>query len=200
MLNSLTGYITDCLPGVVRIQSGGVEWELEVSRATVQQLLGRTDEVRVLVYLQHRENLMRLYGFAEEDERNLFHELTKVEGIGPKQALRVLSGVSPTRMREILETEDLNSLLSIPGLGKKTASAVLLKLRGVLRYAPDAKHGVEPAADDLVAGLVEMGYDRKLVESVIHEISSQQDLPATSGAEQASREAEIFRRAIVALG
>ncbi|MFN2312261.1 MAG: Holliday junction branch migration protein RuvA, partial [Spirochaetia bacterium] len=108
MLNSLTGYITDCLPGVVRVQTGGVEWELEVSRATVQRLLGRTDEVRVLVYLQHRENLMRLYGFAEEDERNLFHELTKVEGIGPKQALRVLSGVSPSRMREILETEDLN--------------------------------------------------------------------------------------------
>ncbi|TVR89402.1 MAG: Holliday junction branch migration protein RuvA [Spirochaetaceae bacterium] len=200
MLNSLTGHITDCLPGLLRIQTGGVEWELEVSRATVQQLLGRTDEVRVLVYLQHRENLMRLYGFAEEDERNLFHELTKVEGIGPKQALRVLSGVSPTRMREILETEDINSLLAIPGLGKKTASAVLLKLRGVLRYAPEAESSGEAVAEDLVAGLVEMGYERKLVETVVREICAQPDLPAATGAQQASREAEIFRRAIVALG
>ena len=86
MFNSLRGTITTVGPGYLRLETAGVEWELEASAETVNHYQAGDPDARVLVFLYHREDTMKLFGFATEAERRMFLELTKVDGVGPRQA------------------------------------------------------------------------------------------------------------------
>ncbi|MFW6292397.1 MAG: Holliday junction branch migration protein RuvA, partial [Spirochaetota bacterium] len=134
MFNSLRGTISGRGPNSLYVTTAGVEWELDVSGFTLRSLAthGSADEVRVFTYLYHREDQMRLYGFASPDERRVFLELTRVSGIGPRAALKMLSGTSPNEIIRMLEAEDVDGLVRLPGLGRKTAQKVILTLRGKL--------------------------------------------------------------------
>jgi len=207
MFNSLTGTITRCRDGLLRLQTGGVEWELEISAATEAALQsgggdgggGGDGETRVFVSLYHREDAMRLYGFATPEERELYHQLLKVTGIGPRQALRILSAASTEDLVQAIEAADAESLARLPGLGKKTAGKIIVALQGVVRLAESAgSAGGAPAGDgsDLVDALVGMGFERKQSEKAIREARGAMEHSELPPQE---REREILRRAIVAL-
>ena len=197
MFNSLTGTITGRSPNALCLMTGGVEWELEVSGFTLRNLPSHeTGPVRVFTYLYHREDQMRLYGFATSDERRVFLELTSVSGIGPRAAIRMLSGTSPAELVGMLETEDVDGLVRLPGLGRKTAQKVILALRGKLVMEPAATasgHG------ELVEALVEMGFDRSGASSVVGSLAGELAADESAGGDPAEREKEIFRLAIVRL-
>ena len=95
MFNSISGRITAKLPNTLYIENNGIEWDLMVSSLALDSFGLVGDTARVYVWLYHREDQMRLYGFPSPEERDIFLELTKVDGIGPKQAVRILSSIRP---------------------------------------------------------------------------------------------------------
>ena len=95
MFNSINGRLSEKRADTICIETGGVEWELAVPARSVDDFGRIGDEARAFTWLHHYEDGMRLYGFPSEADRAAFRELMKVEGIGPKQALRILSGIKP---------------------------------------------------------------------------------------------------------
>ncbi len=137
---------------------GGVGYLLH---ATPAVLRADGDEVVVQTYLHVREDALQLYGFAEPAERELFELLLSVSGVGPKVALAIVSGYSPSELRRAIVREDAKLFETIPGIGRKTAQRVVLELReriAPLTAVPDSTPG-EPDTH-LVArdALVELGY------------------------------------------
>ena len=130
MFNSLTGEITYKGEERLCLQTGGVEWELVVSRRALDRLPKVGEVARVFTHLVHREDIMRLYGFCDNAERSLFLDLLKVEGVGPRGALKMLSGVDREQFTQALDRDDVDALSTVPGVGKKTAQKIILALKG----------------------------------------------------------------------
>ena len=138
---------------------------------------------------------MTLYGFAGTDERFLFHDLLRVSGIGPKQAIRILSGMSVEQIVKSLDADDIDGLSRIPGLGKKTAQKIILALRGRLTLPQEDDEKVKPFAE-IVTALIEMGFEKQSATRVVERCAA--DISEESMSSE-DREKEIFRRAIVSL-
>lgn len=205
MFNSLSGIITAKLPKQVFIDTNGIEWDLCVPDSNLDMLPPVGSEARIFTWLQHTDQLMTLYGFASADERSLFLDLLKVDGVGPKGAVKIMSSVSSSRLMEILENGDLEMLEKIPGVGKKTAGKMILTLKGKLKLSENAGGAVVRVAAaspyaDVVSSLASMGYDKRLVEQKIAQLvevlTNQSDF---AGKSQKEREDLLFRRALVEL-
>jgi Holliday junction DNA helicase RuvA len=193
MFNSLRGIITEKFSDTVRIATGGIEWDVAVPATDVSRLPPVGEEGRVFVWLYHREDQMRLYGFADEPRRSTFLELLKVEGVGPRGALKIMGGIGQEELERALETEDLARLEAVPGLGRKTAQKMILALKGKLRIAA-APEAASPYGE-LVNGLAEMGYDRRAAAEALAKAAA--DLPPGLGG--AEGEKILFKKAIVYL-
>ena len=204
MFNSLTGIITAKFPKQVFIDTHGIEWDLCVPDSNLDMLPPVGNEAKIYTWLQHTDQLMCLYGFASADERSLFLDLLKVDGVGPKGAVKIMSSVSSSRLMEVLENGDLEMLEKIPGVGKKTAGKMILTLKGKLKLNENAgavvRVGAAEPYSELVASLVNMGYDKRLVQQKIAELvevlSSDKDFDGKSKKE---KEELLFRKAIVEL-
>jgi Holliday junction DNA helicase RuvA len=195
MFNSIRGILTEKRIDSVCIETGGVEWELSVPGLSIDDFGSLGVEARAYAWLHHYEDGMRLFGFPTKEERSVFLELMKVEGIGPKQALRVLSGIRPEALETALASDDLDALQRIPGVGPKLAQKMLLALKGRLVRLPEK--GAEPGSstspwNDIVKALADMGFDRREAERVV----------ASKASGQGGRgldEKEIFRLALLEL-
>ena len=204
MFNSLTGIITGKFPKQLFLDTNGVEWDLCVPDSNLDMIGLVGNEARVYIWLQHTDQLMTLYGFANAEERSVFLDLLKVDGVGPKGALKIMSSVSSSRLLEILENGDLEMLEKIPGVGKKTAGKMMLTLKGKLKISQDTGPVVRldsasPYAD-VVMSLVSMGYDKRTVEQKLAQLVEGLRTDASFTAKnQKEREDILFRRAIVEL-
>jgi len=192
MFNSIRGKITEKNPDSVYIFSGGIEWDIAVPPTDISRLPRIGEEGRIFTWLYHREDQMKLYGFADEERRATFLELLRVEGIGPKGALKILGGIGQEELENALETEDVARLEAVPGLGKKTAQKMILALKGKLVRA---KAVTESPYGDLVEALAGMGYDRKAAIEALAQAEKELP-PLVSGAE---KEKSLFKEAIVYL-
>jgi len=194
MFNSIAGILAGRNDEAAFVLTGGVEWEIAMPAGDLASLGAPGRECRVLTWLYHREDAVRLFGFADETRRGTFLELLKVEGIGPKAALKIMGGISQAELEGALESGNLARLEAVPGLGKKTAQKMLLALKGKLvqtqaEVPEDARHS------DLVLALAEMGYDRRAAALAL--AGAEADLPA--GTPDAEREKLLFKAAIVRL-
>jgi Holliday junction DNA helicase, RuvA subunit len=165
MFNSLTGEITFKGDERLCVSIGGVEWDLVASRKALERLPPVGQAARIYTHLVHREDVMRLYGFCDEAERALFLDLLKVEGVGPRGALKMLSGVDREQFSQALDRDDLDALSAVPGVGKKTAQKIILTLKGKLTPIGDAPS--RSAEDDISDALVGMGFDRKIAKAAV---------------------------------
>jgi holliday junction DNA helicase RuvA len=195
MFNSLTGEITEKSDERLCIQTGGVEWELTVSKQALERLPRVGEVARVFTYLVHREDAMRLYGFLDMAERALFLDLQKVEGVGPRAALKMLSGMDRERFARALDGDDVDALSSVPGVGKKTAQKIILTLKGKLTPIGDSIG--RSAEDDITTALVGMGFDRRTAKAAVSAA-----LKAVSGQDLTGEalERELFKRAVAIAG
>ena len=147
---------------------------------------------------------MSLYGFASADERSVFLDLLKVDGVGPKGAVKIMSAVSSSRLMDVLEKGDLEMLEKIPGVGKKTAGKMMLTLKGKLKIREEEGSVIRVAAAspyaDVVTSLIGMGYEKRIVEQkvaqLVEVLTNDSDF---AGKSQKEREEILFRRVIVEL-
>ena len=203
MFNSITGIITGKFPKQLFLDNNGIEWDICVPDSNLELLPPVGNEAKVFTWLQHTENLMSLYGFSSADERSVFLDLLKVDGVGPKGAVKIMSSVSSGRLNDVLERGDVEMLEKIPGVGKKTAAKMMLALKGKLKLSETNSSIILQSASpysDVVSSLVSMGYDKRLVEQKVSQLAeslaSQADFADRT---QKDREDLIFRRAIVEL-
>ncbi|MDR2101862.1 MAG: Holliday junction branch migration protein RuvA [Treponema sp.] len=194
MFNSIRGTITEKLAESVHILTGGIEWDIAAPATDIGSLPPAGGEGRVYTWLYHREDQMRLFGFASETRRATFLELLKVEGIGPRGALKIMGGIGQEELERALETEDLPRLEAVPGLGKKTAQKMILALKGKIAHAAAAPDPASPYGE-LVEALAEMGYDKRAAAEALTAAEAALP-PGTGGAE---KEKILFREAIVRL-
>ena len=193
MFNSIKGIISAKSAEAVFLLSGDIEWEISMPLNDIQGFALKK-ECRVLTWLYHREDLIKLFGFLNEKRRNTFLELLKVEGIGPKAAVKIISGISQEDLEKALENGDLTRLEAVPGLGKKTAQKMLLSLKGKLVQSQAAGVLSSPY-NDLVEALVDMGFERRAAADALSKAESAVDanIPA------AEKEKLLFQEAIVYL-
>lgn len=198
MIHSMRGTITALGAGYIRLETAGIEWTLEASAQSVSSAPRVGEVARVYTWLQVREDSMKLFGFVDAKERRVFLDLLSVNGVGPRQALKMLSAARSDEILQMLEQEDTAGLSRLPGLGKKTAAKIVLQLRGSLA-AETTQTGAGAAAplDDVTAGLVEMGYDRGSAADAVSKALTQVQ---AEGIEENEQERELFRRAILILG
>lgn len=199
MFNSISGTLTGKTLESIYIENQGIEWELFVSALSADRFGPAGSKIKAYTWLYHREDQMRLFGFPTTAERSLFLDLTKVEGIGPKQALKILSGLDSAALEAALEEGDVARLQTIPGIGKKTAQKMILALKGQLTGLKDIGHPVplkKSEFEDIITALADMGYDRKRAAETVETIAQ---LMRTDGFDPAAKEEKLFRTAIVNL-
>ena len=203
MFNSITGLITGKFPKQLLLQNNGIEWDICVPDSNLEMLPSVGREAKVFTWLHHTDTLMNLYGFATADERKLFLDLLKVDGVGPKGAVKIMSSVSSSRLFEVLERSDLEMLEKIPGVGKKTAGKILLSLKGKVKLSENTitvNNSEISAYSDVVSSLINMGYDKNLVQSKIAELSKQLSTDISFNQKsQKEKEDYLFRLVIVEL-
>ncbi len=199
MFNSLSGTLTyKGIDNIYLLNSCGIEWDITVSAKTIQALPPVGDECQVYTYYLHTENMVKLFGFFSKEERTFFLELNNVNGIGPKQAMKMLSSISAKQMAEALDKNDVALLSGIPGVGKKTAQKLMLAMRGKLVMDEElvAAPAGNPKFADIVNALSDMGFEYKKALKAVEEVAKNSDI---MNMKEDEREKEIFKRAIVLL-
>jgi holliday junction DNA helicase RuvA len=165
MIGSVRGRIASKSPPQLRVDVGGLGYELEAPMSTFFHLPAVGEEVSLLTHLVVREDAHVLYAFATESERRLFRSLIKVSGVGPKIALALLSGISVEAFSRCVVNEDITALTKVPGIGRKTAERLVVEMRDRLKdsEAP-AGLGVVPIAasaspeSEAYGALIALGY------------------------------------------
>jgi Holliday junction DNA helicase RuvA len=171
LIHHLEGILEEKLPGRVVVDVEGVGFEVHVPDATWREAGVPGGRLRVLTHLVVREDSWTLYGFRREDERGLFRLLLEVQGVGPRVALAVLSGLPADRLRRAIGEGDVATLTTVPGVGKKTAQRIVVDLKDKLAaFAEERDAGAASPAgegDDAVDALVALGYPRHVAREAV---------------------------------
>jgi holliday junction DNA helicase RuvA len=171
----LDGTVSGLAPDGAVIDVGGVGLLVQCTPGTLAGLrLG--SRAKVATSLTVREDALTLYGFATEDERNVFELLQTASGVGPRLALAMLAVHGPDALRLAVASEDLTALMRVPGIGKKGAQRIVLELRDRLGAAGEASGtlpgalsaaGAAPWRDQVRAGLMNLGWAARDAEQAI---------------------------------
>ncbi len=167
MIASLRGKLLEKRPPVLVVDVHGVGYELEAPMTTFYDLPSVGGDTLLHTHMVVREDAQRLYGFSQAQQRDLFRSLLRVNGVGPRVALAILSGLSIQEFLTCMTEQDVERLIRVPGIGRKTAQRLIVEMRDktldtVVSATTDATnvtHGV--AADpvgDAVSALISLGY------------------------------------------
>ncbi len=174
MIGRLKGNVVDILDNVVLLDVNGIGYEIEVTSTTLTNLQVSDTETTIFTHFVVREDAHSLYGFANQEERDLFRNLIKVNGIGPKLGLTILSSIGPERFIAYVSERDVTAITSIPGVGKKTAERLVLDLKdklvnGFQTVVPMSPAGNESFQEAKLA-LVSLGYKPTEASKVLEQI------------------------------
>jgi Holliday junction DNA helicase RuvA len=164
MIGFLRGRLAAKHPPQLLIDVGGVGYEVEAPMSTFYGLPAVGETLTLLTHLVVREDAHILFGFATEEERQLFRNLLRISGIGAKMALGILSGITVEGFVRCVRTEDTASLVKVPGIGKKTAERLIIEMRDRLDAATPGSPGMPGAGglagaqDEAFGALVALGY------------------------------------------
>ena len=173
MIAFLRGRVLEKHPNRLIVDVGGVGYDVQVPLSTFYTCGDPGAEIALRIHTHVREDALALYGFATPIELTMFDKLIGVNGIGPKLALAVLSGIDALELVRAIERNDVARLVVIPGVGKKTAERICVELRDRLPKEIDRNTGETaqtPASamrDDMVSALVNLGYHRQTIDKVL---------------------------------
>jgi len=178
MIAALRGVLVEKHPNQAVVDAGGVGYELHIPITTYTQLPEAGAEVRLRVYTHVREDTLALYGFLSQDEKNMFEKLIAVSGIGPSLAIKVLSGLAAGELIAAIRKGEVERLVRIPGVGKKTAERMVLELRDKLP-TPVGEGAAAPVApslseieQDVLSALMNLGCARPAAEQAVRKAKS----------------------------
>ncbi len=160
MIARLRGILESVTKDSIVVGVGGVGFRVHASQAVRSALQGAGQPVELFTHLHVRENELALYGFASEEELALFEMLLGVSGVGPKVALSVLAVGAPETLRAAIANEQANVLTRVPGVGTRTAKAIILHLKDKMGggLAPAPVTQMTDADAELIAALTGLGY------------------------------------------
>jgi Holliday junction DNA helicase RuvA len=177
MIASLTGILKSKSPTEIVIDVSGVGYSVTIPLSTYETLGELDSNVTLLTHLQVREDALQLYGFASSQERFLFKLLITVNGIGPKIAQGILSGISVADLKQHIEHENISALTAIPGVGRKTAERLLIELRDKISKIESSPSGLNKLQDDendlrqeALLALTSLGYNRQFAEKALRQV------------------------------
>ena len=153
----------------------GVGYEVACSTHTLEALT-EGQMAQLYIHTHVREDLIQLFGFNQKLEKQLFLSLIKVNGIGPKMAVQILSAASTKRLAEMIDQGDVKGLTGLPKVGKKTAEQMILSLKGKLvQDAPAAASKPSPVRTEVISALVNLGFRLSDVEVVVKGLPEEVD-------------------------
>lgn len=183
MIDSIKGTLVKKNPTSVIVDVGGIRLGIPITLATFEKIPNPNQPVELLTYLHVREDIMVLYGFYDDHERDVFMQLNSISGIGPRSAMNILSGTDPIEFKKKIIDSDVASLTSIPGIGTKTAKRIIVELKDKFTdqdtgsdldflLVSDDKDKI----DDVMKVLVSLGYKRSAINQVIKKLVTEDDL------------------------
>jgi len=192
MIGHLRGKLISKQPPQLMLDVGGVGYELDAPMSTFYNLPAVGAEVSLFTHLVVREDAHNLYGFATDRERRMFRELLKVTGIGPKLALSLLSGINVDELLMCVASGDTDSLVRIPGVGRKTAERLLIEMRDRIKgfgevtsmLTPLNGSSTQSTQNEAFSALVALGYKPAEVTRLLQAVD-----PAVQSVEEIIRHA-----------
>jgi Holliday junction DNA helicase RuvA len=182
VIGRLHGVLLRKEPPALLVDAGGVGYELEAPMTTFYDLPAVGEPVTLYTHLVVRQDAHLLYGFVRESQRRLFRELLKVNGVGPRVALAVLSGLSDAEFSRCVVDEDIARLTKVPGIGRKTAERLVIELRDKLpkdiplpasTTAPAVPLAPGDPVSEAVSALVSLGYKPNEASRAVRGVSTQ---------------------------
>ena len=179
MIGSLIGLIKEKTPSAILLEVNGIGYEISIPLSTSFQLPKVGESAFILTHLVVREYQHSLYGFATEEERKLFRALIKISGVGAKLAITILSGTNVTGFIQSVVNEDIDALVHLPGIGKKTAERLVVEMKDKISEISDEQHnlqdsGVNSAVAEAINALVNLGYKTKDAKNILDKIDSEE--------------------------
>jgi len=183
MIGWLQGRVIDKqTPGKIVLDVNGVGYDVETSTHTFFQIENQAGAIGLFIHTIVREDAFLLFGFIDKQERALFRALIKVNGVGPKVAMGILSSATPTELIHCLRAKNIAMLTKLPGIGKKTAERLLIEMEdSILNLLPEAadiaapsfsRERAEPA--EAISALEALGYKSQDAVKVIKKIDDGQ--------------------------
>ena len=197
MIGRLRGVLLEKRPPWLLVEAAGVGYEVEAPMTAFYNRPEPGGELLLHTHLVVREDAQLLYGFVERFERELFRSLIRVNGVGPKMALAILSGIEAERLVSCIRDQDTSSLVRVPGIGKKTAERLVIEMRDRLSGLEGAPAVSATAASslagdtrvqDAVAALEALGYKPRDAEQAVARVT-----------EEGLASEELIRRALKSL-
>ena len=177
MIETLSGIIQKKTPHFIVINVGGIGLRCACSITTLQNLPKEGEKCNISTYLHVREDVLDLYGFVLEEERQAFLLLIGISGIGPKLALTILSGMDTKRLKDKIVSGDVSALTSIPGVGPKTAKRIIIELKDKFIKMDSDSLGFEESNEsesrlvrDAIQALVSLGYKQQIASRVLRQM------------------------------
>jgi Holliday junction DNA helicase RuvA len=177
MIARLRGTLVDKAPSRIVVDVGGVGYDVQVPLSTFYPLGDAGSDVVLRVHTHVREDTIALFGFGTALEQDLFERLIAINGVGPRLALAVLSGIEPRELIRAVRAADVARLTKIPGIGKKTAERIGLELKDRLPLALDAIEPQQPAKSpedqlrsDVLSALVNLGYQSAAADKALDHV------------------------------
>ena len=183
MIDSIKGTLVKKNPTSVIIDIGGIRLGIPITLATFEKIPDPNHAVELLTYLHVREDIMELYGFYDDYERDVFMQLNSISGIGPRSAMNILSGTNPIEFKKKIIDSDVASLTSIPGIGTKTAKRIIVELKDKFTDQDTGSDldfllvsGDKDKIDDVTKVLISLGYKRSAINQVIKKLVAKDGL------------------------
>lgn len=196
MIGQISGILLEKQPPQLIVDVKGIGYEIDAPMSTFYQLPDVGQAIKLFTHFVVREDAHHLYGFYTRDERQLFRTLLKVNGVGPRLALTILSSVTPQEFVRCVLNNDTGSLVRLPGIGKKTAERLVIEMRDKLSdwYQPSELEGAQvnkgdanrhPILQDAISALIALGYKQQEANRAVTKID-----------DGASTSEELIRRAL----
>jgi Holliday junction DNA helicase RuvA len=174
MIAHLCGVLLEKHPNQAIVETGGVGYDVAIPVSTYTHLPDVGAQVRLRIHTHVREDALALYGFLTQDEKALFEKLIDVSGIGPTLAVKILSGLAAPDLINYIRRGEIDRLVRIPGIGKKTAERMVLELRdklpavsGAGSDSPPAPDSLSPLDQDVLSALLNLGCARPQAEAAV---------------------------------
>jgi Holliday junction DNA helicase RuvA len=185
MIGRIQGQLVEVSENTILVDAGGVCYELEITTTALARLPQGNSPVQLYTHFVVREDAQLLYGFANREERNLFRALIRINGVGPKLALSLISSVALAELARAVQDNDSSLLTRVPGVGRKTAERLLVELKDTLANVViveeiNAGRGQSQVAIEAEQALVALGYRpaeaQRVVSSVEVEAASTEEV------------------------